>query len=161
MRFNRSHADPAIPFRRHPLGANCRRPSRGTGAHGHRDLDRLVQSPQNRHQPIDGEPAEVGPANTGKIRRRDASQIGRGPNGEPAVIQHTDNPGRQEGPQLLAIRVGVAEITEHVAAAMDQLQIIHRFSAPILIGADGLAATNLGSLYRAYADGPGPPDHDG
>ncbi len=41
-----------------------------------------------------------------------------------AVIRNADDLGRQQGAQLLTVRVGMAEITKHIAAIADDFHIV-------------------------------------
>ena len=83
---------------------------------------------QDRHQPVDGEAAEVGPADAGEVGGGNAGHLmGRADSHLP-IIEHADDLRREQRAQLFAIGVGMAEVTEDVAAAADDIDVVAHFS---------------------------------
>src|SRR5258707_876219 len=84
----------------------------------------LPQGAEDRRQPFHAETADVGTADAGKISMIDARHflgLARAP---ASRIKGLEDRSRQDGFGLPDIRVGVAEIAEHVAAAAHQFKIV-------------------------------------
>src|SRR3954469_15923939 len=91
------------------------------------DLDLLPKGSQDRHQPINGEPAEIGLADAGEIRCHDAGYILGRAHCQIALVKHADNTCSQQRPQLFPVGVRMTEVTKDIAAASDQFGIVcHR-----------------------------------
>jgi hypothetical protein len=89
-----------------------------------RDLDLLAEAGEHSHQPVDGEAVELGLADAGEVRGRDAGQLVRRADRQLVVIQHADDTRGEQRPQLLAVGVGVAEVAEDVAAASNDVVVV-------------------------------------
>ena len=63
---------------------------------------------------VHGEPAEIGAADTGEISGRKTGQLVRLADGQALRVERLDNPGCQDGAQLLQFGIGKAEIAESV-----------------------------------------------
>ncbi len=63
-------------------------------------LQLLAKLCENRHQPVDREPAEIGFADAGEISGSDAGDFLRGAHHQLALVQHANDLGRKQGTKL-------------------------------------------------------------
>src|SRR5208282_4126722 len=110
--------------------------------HVNRDLHFLIEPVEDRHQTVDREAAELGPANAGKIRRGNAGQIMSLAHAQLPGVEHLDNPGSQNRSELFKVRIGIVEITENITAAA------HNFDG-LGLGLSGHPKISLRRLSRA------------
>src|SRR5579863_2952253 len=89
---------------------------------GEGDLHALVEAGQNRHETIDGEPAKLCPTDAREIGGGNPGDLACLSNRELALVKDPDDTCSEPGAELLEIRVGVAEVSEHVSAATDDFE---------------------------------------
>jgi hypothetical protein len=91
--------------------------------HSHRNLNLLPKARQHRHQPVDRKAVELGLADAREIGGGNASHFVRGPDGQLPLIQHGNNPRRQQSAQLLAIRIGMPKVPKDIPTTLDNIEI--------------------------------------
>lgn len=114
-------------------GCGCRLaiPLRPPRRHSERKFDLLAQLGQNCHQPIQGEPAELGVADAGEIGMTDSGRLLRLPGGPLSLIEYLGDLDCQQALRLAKIGIGITEVAENIPAAAHKFEIIvaHRSSS--------------------------------
>jgi|ERR1700678_2141349 hypothetical protein len=93
-------------------------------SHVDTDFDVTIEFAKYRYHAVEGEAVELRVSDTREIGMRNAGQLFRGPRAKLAVIEHTDDPRREDGARLLKIGVGATKIAEHIAASAHQFKIV-------------------------------------
>ena len=88
----------------------------------YRDPQIAVERRKPFHQPVEREAPEVRVPNPREIRSGETGQRGGLADRQTAVVEHPDDAGRHHRLDLLQVRVGIAQVAENVAAALNQLE---------------------------------------
>jgi hypothetical protein len=94
-------------------------------AEHHADL--RIQPVHEAHQPVDGEPVEIGVADAHELALVNPGSLPGLTRGQLPVVQNADDPGGEECLGLFHIGIGLAYIAKNVAAAAHDLEIIFCF----------------------------------
>jgi hypothetical protein len=95
----------------------------GRGSNREAHLNMPVEAIEDRDQPVNGKPGQVGMADAGQIRRLDAGQLCRGGPCQTTLPQNTDDLGRQVGLDQLSICLRQTHILKGVVASPDKFQV--------------------------------------
>lgn len=109
-------------------------------------LDARPQAVEHRDEPVSREASEVGMANAREIGRGNAGTSLRDARRQAFPVQGFDNLGGEDRLELLGIRVDPAKISEHIAAARYDLQLVSLFHVSISLR---LLQRRLDPRYRA------------
>ena len=88
-----------------------------------RNPEIAVERRHHLHQPVQSEPPEVRIANTREVRSGETGQRGGLSYRKTTVIQHGDDPGRENRLGLFQIRKRIVEVAKHIAASLDQFEV--------------------------------------
>jgi len=89
-------------------------------------FDPGTQSVDDRHEPVDREPVEVGIPNAREIRGRHPGATMGHPHSHAFTVKHPDNFSSQERFAVLDVGVFMPEVAEDIPASMLRQQIFHR-----------------------------------
>src|SRR5581483_1249082 len=114
------------------LGNSTSRISCGSFApHAHLHFHSRSESVEDRHQTVHCESVEVGIANARKVSGSDPGPGIRLTYGQTLAIKGLDDFGREDGLDLICVRVLAAEITEYVAGPAQYLNRFFTFHLSI------------------------------
>src|SRR6266568_6874497 len=88
------------------------------------DFDVLIEFAEHRNKPIEGEALQLRLTHAGEVGGCKAGQFMRAAHADFSCVQHVDDLAREDSLELQNFRVGIAKITEHISAAVDQFKII-------------------------------------
>ena len=90
--------------------------------HGH--LQPPVEGGEHFHQAVQREAPEVCVADARKIRCGETREFRGFPHRKAAVVEHGDDPRRQNRLRLLQVRQRIAEVPKDIPAARDQFGFV-------------------------------------
>ena len=120
-----------------------------------RDPDAAVQSGEHLHQPVQREPPEIRVADAREIRRGEAGHARGLAHRECVLIQHRDDPGREDRLGLFQIRMRVIEVPKDIPASLNQCEVALVYYNSSLFNISAVLATVSRSLNRVPAVLPG------
>ncbi len=87
----------------------------------------LIETGKYRYQPIDGEAIQLGVADAREIGSGDSRHFPGFADGQVLIVENADDFGGEQGLELFGGGMGIAEVSEYIAATADNFQrlVIH------------------------------------